>query len=72
MKEYVFNQTDKEDHIKYMTKNFIEDAQVILDGVFFILTHNIKELRNYPDIKFEQEIRDNIFCLPNFIIDFLI
>ena len=72
MKEYVFNQTDNEDHVKYMSKNFVEDACVILDGIFSILTHNVKELKNFPDPNFEKEMRDNIFCLPSFILDFLI
>lgn len=72
MKDYIFNQTDKEDHIKYMSKNFVECAQDILGKGFNILSHNVHELGNYPDRVFEWEIQQNIFPLPSSIIDFLI
>lgn len=41
----MYNQLDKDDHIKYMTKNFIEVAQRILDGVFIVIEFNIRGLK---------------------------
>lgn len=72
LKEYVYNQLDKDDHIKYMTKNFIEVAQRILDGVFVVIEFNYRELRKMPNPRFEEEVTTNIFNLPNPILDFLI
>jgi hypothetical protein len=71
MKDYISYQLDKEDHVKYMSKNFIEVAQRILDGVFIVIWFNIHELERMPNPKFEAEVRANIFELPIFIFDFL-
>jgi hypothetical protein len=44
MKDYIYNQLDKEDHVKYMSINFIEVAQRILDRVLIVIEFNIYEL----------------------------
>lgn len=35
-----------------MTKNFVEVAQRILDGIFKVIEFNIEELQKIPDPKF--------------------
>ena len=72
MKEYIYNQLDREGHAKYMSRNFIEAAHTTMETLFSIIEYNIVELRDYPDAKFGEEIRENVFGLPTYILDFLI
>lgn len=70
MKAYLFNQVTKENQIKYLSVNFVEIANYLLNQLFEIIQFNVDKC--VGDAKFavamESEIKDNLLSLPGSII----
>lgn len=59
MKEYIQNQYDNENKVKYTSINFIEEANKTLFEVIDILKENLQELRKFH-IKKQENSQDTI------------